>query len=198
MDRHGRLPYPTLEVLNRHDAARIIRRSIWPRPKDTSHVVELRQCSVAATRSDSPRSMPRLITQSAGTTTRWAPAVNHRGHVRLRHRKTRRVRRPPALPSLYLQSSLPISGGSYVYMARFIHPSVAFVQSLNACIGMFNIAVMSITFAAYFVQLFPGANLNKTVVAVGCALVFAALVIVLLVGLSLWIMFSIHTEMMAK
>ena len=30
------------------------------------------------------------------------------------------------------------------------------------------------------------------------ALVFAALVIVLLVGLSLWIMFSIHTEMMAK
>lgn len=79
------------------------------------------------------------------------------------------------LPSLYLQSSLPISGGSYVYMARFIHPSVAFVQSLNACIGMFNIAVMSITFAAYFVQLFPGANLNKTVVAVGCALVFAAL-----------------------
>ena len=30
------------------------------------------------------------------------------------------------------------------------------------------------------------------------ALVFAAMVIVLLVGLSLWIMFSIHTEMMAK
>ena len=30
------------------------------------------------------------------------------------------------------------------------------------------------------------------------ALVFSALVIVLLVGLSLWIMFSIHTYMMAK
>ena len=30
------------------------------------------------------------------------------------------------------------------------------------------------------------------------ALIFSALVIVLLVGLSLWIMFSIHTEMMAK
>ena len=30
------------------------------------------------------------------------------------------------------------------------------------------------------------------------ALVFSALVIVLLVGLSLWIMFSIHAEMMAK
>ena len=30
------------------------------------------------------------------------------------------------------------------------------------------------------------------------ALVFSALVIVLLVGLSLWIMFSIHTVMMAK
>ena len=79
------------------------------------------------------------------------------------------------LPSLYLQSSLPISGGSYVYMARFIHPSVAFVQSLNACIGMFNIAVMSITFAAYFVQLFPGANLNKAVVAAACAIIFAIL-----------------------
>ena len=30
------------------------------------------------------------------------------------------------------------------------------------------------------------------------ALIFSALVIVLLVGLSLWIMFSIHAEMMAK
>ena len=79
------------------------------------------------------------------------------------------------LPSLYLQSSLPISGGSYVYMARFIHPSVAFVQSLNACIGMFNIAVMSLTFASYFVQLFPNAQLNQKVVAICCALIFAVI-----------------------
>ena len=61
------------------------------------------------------------------------------------------------IPSLYMQSAIPISAGGYVYMSRFIHPSVAFVQSLNSCVGMLNIAVMSMTFASYFCQLFPNA-----------------------------------------
>lgn len=40
---------------------------------------------------------------------------------------------------------------------------------------MLNIAVMSMTFASYFVQLFPSSNLNPTMVAVACALIFAVL-----------------------
>ena len=79
------------------------------------------------------------------------------------------------VPSLYMQSSIPISAGSYVYMARFIHPSVAFVQSLNSCVGMLNIAVMSMTFAGYFVQLFPNAGLNSQYIAVACAIVLTAI-----------------------
>lgn len=79
------------------------------------------------------------------------------------------------LPSLYLQSSLPVSGSSYVYLARLVHPSVAFMQSLNSVIGTLNIAVMSMTFANYFIQLFPSANLNPTVIAVACALIFATI-----------------------
>jgi len=45
----------------------------------------------------------------------------------------------------------------------------------------------------YFLHLDRSAAQRNNVTA----LAFAALVIVLLVGLSLWIMFSIHTEMMA-
>jgi len=46
----------------------------------------------------------------------------------------------------------------------------------------------------YFLHLDRSAAQRNNVVA----FIFAALVIVLLVGLSLWIMFSIHTVMMAK
>ena len=46
----------------------------------------------------------------------------------------------------------------------------------------------------YFLHLDRSAAQRNNVIA----FVFAALVIVLLVGLSLWIMFSIHTYMMAK
>ena len=46
----------------------------------------------------------------------------------------------------------------------------------------------------YFLHLDRSAAQRNNVIA----FVFAAIVIVLLVGLSLWIMFSIHTFMMAK
>ncbi len=79
------------------------------------------------------------------------------------------------LPSLYLQSSLPVSGSTYVYLARLIHPAVGYVQTLNSVIGALNIAVMSMTFANYFVQLFPEVEINTTLVAVACALIFTAI-----------------------
>lgn len=79
------------------------------------------------------------------------------------------------LPSLYLQSALPVSGSTYVYLSRFLHPSIAYIQSLNSIIGSLNIAIMSMTFSNYFVQLFPEANLNLQFVAIVCALTFAAI-----------------------
>jgi hypothetical protein len=43
MDRHSGLPNAALEVLNRHDTARVIRSPIRPRTEDATHIVELRQ-----------------------------------------------------------------------------------------------------------------------------------------------------------
>ena len=54
--------------------------------------------------------------------------------------------------------------------------------------------VQVVVHLVYFLHLDRSAAQRNNVTA----LVFAAMVIVLLVGLSLWIMFSIHTEMMAK
>ena len=47
-------------------------------------------------------------------------------------------------------------------------------------------------------RVFRATALKLGVFGTTMVLVFAGLVIVLLVGLSLWIMFSIHTVMMAK
>lgn len=120
------------------------------------------------------------------------------------------------IPSLYMQSAIPISAGGYVYMSRFIHPSVAFVQSLNSCVGMLNIAVMSMTFASYFCQLFPNADLDARYVAAGCAIIFTVIatfgarftgnvqnimVGILIVALGVYIFFGIgsvpHGEVLA-
>ena len=106
--------------------------------------------------------------------------------------------------------------GGYVYMSRFIHPSVAFVQSLNSCVGMLNIAVMSMTFASYFCQLFPNADLDARYVAAGCAIIFTIIatfgarftgnvqnitVGILIVALGVYIFFGIgsvpHGEVLA-
>ncbi|AXK53654.1 MULTISPECIES: cytochrome o ubiquinol oxidase subunit IV [Pseudomonas] len=54
--------------------------------------------------------------------------------------------------------------------------------------------IQVIVHLVYFLHLDRSAAQRNNVVA----FIFAALVIVLLVGLSLWIMFSIHTVMMAK
>ena len=54
--------------------------------------------------------------------------------------------------------------------------------------------IQVIVHLVYFLHLDRSAAQRNNVIA----FIFAALVIVLLVGLSLWIMFSIHTVMMAK
>ncbi len=79
------------------------------------------------------------------------------------------------LPSLYLQSSLPVTGSTYVYIARLIHPAVGYVQTLNSVIGALNISIMSMTFANYFVELFPEIALDTKLVAVACALIFTVI-----------------------
>ena len=66
-------------------------------------------------------------------------------------------------------------------------------KSLTLWIILIFAVVQVLVHLVYFLHLDRSAAQRNNVVA----FVFAAIVIVLLVGLSLWIMFSIHTNMMA-
>lgn len=104
------------------------------------------------------------------------------------------------LPSIQLGSAIPATGGTYMYVSRFVHPSVGFIQILNTLIGSLNIAVMSLAFSAYFIKVFPSADMY--IVAAITAITFAiigtfgvrisgwiqqAIVVVLLSALALYV-----------
>ncbi len=79
------------------------------------------------------------------------------------------------LPMTYMQSALPVTASSYVYLVKFIHPTVGYIQSLNSMIGMLNVAVMSNTFANYISQLFGMSESAGVVMAIsaGCCITLA-------------------------
>ncbi|ANI58533.1 cytochrome o ubiquinol oxidase operon protein cyoD [Pseudomonas sp. PvR086] len=73
-----------------------------------------------------------------------------------------------------------------------MYPSLP--KSLTLWIVLAFAVIQVLVHLVYFLHLDRSAAQRNNVIA----FVFAAIVIVLLVGLSLWIMFSIHTNMMAK
>ncbi|KNH47506.1 cytochrome o ubiquinol oxidase subunit IV [Pseudomonas lini] len=73
-----------------------------------------------------------------------------------------------------------------------MYPSLP--KSITLWIVLAFAVIQVLVHLVYFLHLDRSAAQRNNVIA----FVFAALVIVLLVGLSLWIMFSIHTNMMAK
>lgn len=73
-----------------------------------------------------------------------------------------------------------------------MYPSLP--KSLTLWIVLAFAVIQVLVHLVYFLHLDRSAAQRNNVIA----FVFAAIVIVLLVGLSLWIMFSIHTFMMAK
>lgn len=73
-----------------------------------------------------------------------------------------------------------------------MYPSLP--KSITLLIVLAFAIVQVLVHLVYFLHLDRSAAQRNNVIA----FVFAAIVIVLLVGLSLWIMFSIHTFMMAK
>ncbi len=77
------------------------------------------------------------------------------------------------LPSMQVGSAIPATGGSYMYVSRFVHPFLGYIQILNTLIGSLNIAVMSLAFSAYFVKLVPGADLYISAAVI--AVVFAGI-----------------------
>ena len=67
-------------------------------------------------------------------------------------------------------------------------------KSITLMIVLAFAVIQVLVHLVYFLHLDRSKEQRENVIA----FVFAGLVIVLLVGLSLWIMFSIHTNMMAK
>ena len=67
-------------------------------------------------------------------------------------------------------------------------------KSTTLAIVLLTAVIQVVVHLVYFLHMDRSPEQRNSV----AALVFSALVIVLLVGLSLWIMFSIHAEMMAK
>ena len=67
-------------------------------------------------------------------------------------------------------------------------------KSTTLAIVLLTAVIQVVVHLVYFLHMDRSPEQRNSV----AALIFSALVIVLLVGLSLWIMFSIHAEMMAK
>lgn len=78
------------------------------------------------------------------------------------------------LPSMQLGSAIPATGGTYMYVSRFVHPIFGYVQVLNTLIGVLNIAVMSMAFASYFTSLVPAADPVLTGVVIALLLAVSA------------------------
>ncbi len=82
------------------------------------------------------------------------------------------------VPMAFLASSMPATGGSYVYAKKLIGPRVSFVYLMLFVLSQVLISTFAIGFASYVAVVFPG--INQKMVAVG-ALLLA--VIVNLIGL---------------
>lgn len=75
------------------------------------------------------------------------------------------------IPEVILSSALPATGASYMHLTRLMHPSLGAVHAFNQVVlGTMNVAVMSLTFATYFVMLFP--SVSPVVIGVAVAIVF--------------------------
>ncbi|MCK8060626.1 MULTISPECIES: APC family permease [unclassified Fusibacter] len=75
------------------------------------------------------------------------------------------------VPEVILSSALPANGASYMHLTRLLHPGLGAIHSYNQLVlGTMNVAILSLTFAEYFVVLVP--SLSVPFVAVSIALLF--------------------------
>lgn len=59
------------------------------------------------------------------------------------------------IPAIFQSGALPATGGSYMYVSRFVHPTFGYIHILNALMGTFNIALMGTSAAIYLQPLIP-------------------------------------------
>lgn len=61
-----------------------------------------------------------------------------------------------SIPEMLLGSSLPATGGSYMYLTRLVHPIAGAMDAFNELmVGVMKIATMSLTFSTYFKYILP-------------------------------------------
>ena len=61
-----------------------------------------------------------------------------------------------SIPEMLLGSSLPATGGSYMYLSRLVHPIAGALDAFNELVvGVMKIATMALTFSTYFKYIMP-------------------------------------------
>lgn len=70
-----------------------------------------------------------------------------------------------SMPEMLLGSSLPATGGSYMYLSRLVHPVAGAMDAFNQLmIGIMKIATMALTFSTYFKYLMPSCPVQVSAV----------------------------------
>ena len=66
------------------------------------------------------------------------------------------------IPAIFQSGALPATGGSYMYVSRFVHPTFGYIHILNSLMGTFNIALMATTASMYMQPLLPSVPTHIT------------------------------------
>lgn len=89
------------------------------------------------------------------------------------------------VPEVILSSALPANGASYMHLTRLLHPGLGATHAFNQLVlGTMNVAIMSLTFAEYFIVLAPSASIPTVAV---CVALFFTVISTFGVKVSGWI-----------
>ena len=60
------------------------------------------------------------------------------------------------IPMMVLASAVPVTGGDYVYVSRFMNPTLGFLWEWNKVMEMLNLSVLGLASGQYLPSIFPG------------------------------------------
>lgn len=80
-----------------------------------------------------------------------------------------------SISRMYTSAALPISGASFMYASKLIHPYVGALITINGFLMPTMVSLFGILFSMYFQQLFPNTGLSETAISVLLLLVFTAM-----------------------
>lgn len=80
-----------------------------------------------------------------------------------------------SISRMYTSAALPTSASQFMYATKLFHPYVGAFISINTILTPTMISLFGVLFAMYFQPLFPGLEVNATILSVGLLLVFTVI-----------------------